>query len=310
MSDIKRMTLHKKYQELELSNNFIFQKYMKNEENCKKVISEILGREVERIEYPTVERFIKERVDSKGVRLDVYFKGDDEIYNIEMQTADKKNIDKRSRYYHSIIDIENANEGIAYNSLVDTYVVFICTFDPFGENEYKYTFKNTCLENPDTNFDDGNTTIVVNTKGVNGNISDDLKTFLNALEGVFSSNDYSVKIKEEVDRIKMLNVYEEEYMFEELHRAEMEAEAREKGMKEGLEEGRIVGIEEGKKVGIEEGRKEGIEEGKKVGIEEGRKEGLKEGEILLVKKLLLNNSKEDLIKMGIEEALIEQALES
>ena len=42
--------LHKQWLNLTLADNFLFQKYMQNVENCKKLISEICGREVERIE--------------------------------------------------------------------------------------------------------------------------------------------------------------------------------------------------------------------------------------------------------------------
>lgn len=229
----QRITLREKYRNLSLSNNFIFQKYMMNKDNCKKLLYDILGREVERIEYPAVERSMKENIDSKGIRLDVYFKGDDEVYNLEMQTSDEKNLDKRSRYYHSVIDIENIKEGSLYDELQNTYVIFICTFDPFGAGEYKYTFMTSCLENEDVKVDDGRRTIIFNTKGKKGNISDDLKVFLKAVEGVFDSTNYSATIKEEVNKIKAHALLEEEYMFEQLHELELKRKAEKEGMEKG-----------------------------------------------------------------------------
>ena len=50
--------LHKQWLNLTLADNFLFQKYMQNVENCKKLISEICGREVERIEYKNTEQSI------------------------------------------------------------------------------------------------------------------------------------------------------------------------------------------------------------------------------------------------------------
>ena len=52
--------LHKQWLNLTLADNFLFQKYMQNVENCKKLISEICGREVERIEYKNTEQSIEE----------------------------------------------------------------------------------------------------------------------------------------------------------------------------------------------------------------------------------------------------------
>lgn len=67
----------KKWEELTLSDNFIFQKFMLTPENCKKVLSEILGVEVVNVEYPKYEKFIDIRKDSKAIHLDVYVKGDE-----------------------------------------------------------------------------------------------------------------------------------------------------------------------------------------------------------------------------------------
>lgn len=45
-----------RWEELNLSDNFIFQKVMLNESLCRKILSEILGVEVTRIEYKDYEK--------------------------------------------------------------------------------------------------------------------------------------------------------------------------------------------------------------------------------------------------------------
>ena len=48
---------------------------------------------------------------------------------------------KRSRYYQSMIDRKKLGAGRPYSELRKTYIVFLCTFDLFGEGIPKYTFK-------------------------------------------------------------------------------------------------------------------------------------------------------------------------
>lgn len=102
----------KKWEELSIADNFIFQKVMLNEELCKKVLSEILGKRVTKIKYPDYEKTIAIRRDSKGIRLDVYLEDDENsIYNVEMQSSSEKSLPKRSRYYQGVIDLEQMEKG-------------------------------------------------------------------------------------------------------------------------------------------------------------------------------------------------------
>lgn len=36
--------------------------------------------------------------------------------------------------------------GVHYKELPETYIIFICTYDPFGKGLYKYTFDTKCNE--------------------------------------------------------------------------------------------------------------------------------------------------------------------
>ena len=57
--------------------------------------------------------------------------------------------------------------GMSYKELPDVYVIFICDFDPFGEQKYRYTRKMICKEVPNLTMDDGTHTIFLSTKGTN-----------------------------------------------------------------------------------------------------------------------------------------------
>ena len=122
-----------KWEQLGLSDNFIFQKAMMNERLCTKILTEIIGVEVSKVEYKDYEKTISIRSDAKGIRLDAYIKGEDAVYSVEMQNLNIDNLKKRSRYYHDLIDLDLLEKGCRYKNLNNTYVIFICDFDLFGE---------------------------------------------------------------------------------------------------------------------------------------------------------------------------------
>lgn len=87
--------------------------------------------------------------DGKSVRLDVYVYVEDEnrIFNLEMQATNNEYLVKRSRFYQAMIDLNTLQKGDSYQELKESYAIFICTFDPFGEEFSRYTFRTVCLEN-------------------------------------------------------------------------------------------------------------------------------------------------------------------
>lgn len=69
--------------------------------------------------------------------------------------------------------------GKKYEELPDSFVIFICDFDPFGYEKYQYSFHNRCTESREAELDDGNVTILLSTKGKNKDeVSDKLVKFL------------------------------------------------------------------------------------------------------------------------------------
>lgn len=97
----------KKFEELELRDDFIFGKVMRNKALCKKTLEILLGIQIEDIDYPETQKAINITYQGKSVRLDVYVEDDKRsIYNAEMQQkSDEENIrqlPKRSRYYQGI----------------------------------------------------------------------------------------------------------------------------------------------------------------------------------------------------------------
>lgn len=134
----------KKLKELTIKDNFMFGAVMSDPENCRELLEMVLGISISRIEV-SKEKSIAYHPEYKGVRLDVYAKDNENTcYNVEMQASRKPVLGKRSRYYQSQMDMELLQNGKGYEELPSNYVLFICDFDPFGKNLYRYTFDMNC----------------------------------------------------------------------------------------------------------------------------------------------------------------------
>lgn len=168
----------------------------------------------------------------KGVRLDVYAKDENNTrYNIEMQVAKKPALGKRTRYYQGQMDMELLLSGHEYKELPNSYVIFICDFDPFGKRKYCYTFQPKCKEDPDVDLEDGRCCIFLSTYGENEEkVPREMVSFL---KFVRASQEESQKdfqdpfvrhLQESIRWIKSSREMEERFMiFEEMMRDEREA---------------------------------------------------------------------------------------
>lgn len=241
------MKRKKQLKELTLKDNFMFGAVMIEEENCKGFLELALGFPIERVDV-SKEKSIVYHPEYKGVRLDVYAKDERNTrYNVEMQVASKPEIGKRTRYYHSQIDMELLLSGSDYTELPDVYVIFICDFDPFGSQKYRYTFVRQCEEDSDLRLHEGGKSIFLSTSGKNDwEVSEELVKFLNFVKADLSESetdfedDFVKKLQESIRRIKSNREMEERFMiFEEMlrdERAEGKAEGKAEDVLELLEE--------------------------------------------------------------------------
>ena len=251
-----------KWENLTISNDFMFAKVMRNRDICRKILEKILKVEIKRIEYHEEQKEIKISYDSKSVRLDVYVKDEkNTVYNLEMQTTNTRNLPKRSRYYQGMIDLDLIEKGKSYNKLNKSFVIFICTFDPFGEGRHIYTFKYICEENKELYLNDEGIKIFLNSKGKLEDVDEDVKSFLKYVDGRFTDNELVREIDEEIKRVKGNKEWEAEYMTLLMREIEIEERALERGKEEGRKEGIKLGEERGIKLGEERGIKLGEEKG-------------------------------------------------
>jgi predicted transposase/invertase (TIGR01784 family) len=234
------MTKECSLQKLNLENDFLFAKVMCDEEICRKVLEKILDIPIHRVVFPVSQKTIDLLIDSKGIRLDIYANDEDgTVYNCEIQRSNKKNLPKRSRYYQGNIDLDLISRGEPYVSLKKSFVIFICTFDPFSEQRYRYTFRNRCDENFTLILGDETIKIFLNTKGRMGDVSAELKEFLFYIEHTtdeFAARANSLLVKEihgKVTEVKQNKKLEVEYMT----LLERDRENMEKGIEQGIEKG-------------------------------------------------------------------------
>lgn len=207
------------FQELNLNNRFLFPAALEDPITCRLIleciVEEEIGELAVRVEYtkPYNSEF-------KCIRLDVYAKDvvTEVSYNLEMQNRNEYNLPLRSRYYQAQIDMSSLEPGDKYTDLKPLYVIFICNFDPFQKELYRYTFSMQCEES-DVSLNDGVKRIFLSTKGKNREevpeILIDFLGYLNDSTDTYVENNLNEKVKEIHERIKVLKKnrsVEERYM--------------------------------------------------------------------------------------------------
>lgn len=233
------MGRQKRLQDLTIKDNFMFGAVMSIEENCIAFLEMVLGFPIEKV-VVSKERSMIYHPEYRGVRLDIYARDEKHThYNVEMQARRQADLGKRSRYYHSQIDEECLEKGLPYEELPNTFVIFICDFDPFGCGLYYYSFQNECQEDTRAKLCDGNKTIFLSTKGKNKEqMPQSLVKFLKFVEADLaeSEEDFDDELVRQfqtsIRKIKTSREMGERYMlFEELLKEE-----RQEGLAQGRQE--------------------------------------------------------------------------
>ena len=199
MSNLRQDKRIAKWNKLTLRNNFMFRLVMEKQELCKKLIECILGIKIKSISYMEHEKSFEANLKSKGIRLDLFVIDEDGVaYDIEMQMDNsyKEFLGRRTRYYVSTMDNNALKKGERYSQLRKSYVIFICTFDPFGRGLAKYTFNAICNEDHSLVLDDGVTRVFINTEGDRHRISKELASLIGYISTGEVTDDYTKDLDE------------------------------------------------------------------------------------------------------------------
>ena len=223
----------KPVEELKFTDDFMFCHVMKSPELCKGVIERLLGIKVDKIEYPELQKEIRPYYSAHVIRMDVYVKDSNRIFDIEMQTTIPDDLPRRMRYYQSMIDVDSLISGCEYETLKESYVIFLCTKDPFGLNLPVYTFKTACKEAKDFVLNDGVNKLFFNASAFATEKNLEIKGFLSYLCNGKPSDNFTKNLEQRVERLKINEIFRSDYMMDALPLHD----ARRAGLKEGLAEG-------------------------------------------------------------------------
>ena len=244
------MKNRRRFRDLTIRDNFMFAAVMMQEENCKKFLEMLLGIDIKQVNI-SYEKSLIYHPEYKGIRLDVYASDENNTrYDIEMQIA-KQDLGKRTRYYHSQMDMEILESGKDYKELPTSYVIFICNFDPFKKGKYCYTFENRCLEDSTLSMEDASRSIFLSTEGKDEeSIPKELKEFLRFVKedtpehNLATEDSYVKELLRTIGRVKESRKWENGFMSWEAIRWDVKHEGRLEGRLEAQKESVLLLIEQ------------------------------------------------------------------
>ena len=132
-------------------------------------------------------------------------------------------------------------KGMHYRELKKAYVIFICTFDPFGAGLPVYHFTYRCKEDCNLQMGDLTENIFLNVKAADKTDDEELAAFLRYVNGQKPDSSFTKKLDEEATRIKNNDDWRLKAMTLDMEIQDMKKRIakreREKGKQEGLKEG-------------------------------------------------------------------------
>ena len=241
----------KRWEDLDITDDFIFTRVMRNKRLCRTLLEMILKVKVGKIKFLTSHHAIQIDPNAKGIIMDVYLKDENKVINVEMQASNHGDLPRRARYYQAAADIDTTPKGSQYSDLKQNYVIFICTFDPFHKGKPFYTFQNYCITHGvPIPLEDGTEKIFLNTTAKDlSNLDLDLRLFYDYIKGEVAQTTFTKELDKSITRMKQEK--EERNMY--LTYTSRMMECRRDGYEEGLHTGLTTGREEGISIGLERG---------------------------------------------------------
>lgn len=223
----------KKFDDLTFADHYIFEKVLQNKEICQELLERLLKIKIEHLEYPEIEKTISPYYETKGVRLDVYVKDSNKVFDIELQNANDVDIHLRTRYYQSMLDTNNLLKGEHYSNLPESFIIFICNYDPFGKNLPIYSFENHCLENPDVILKDKCNKKFFNATAYKKEKDVEISAFLEYICNQKTVDDFTNRINSLVEKIKQQEINRKEYSTVNIHDQDNFLRGKREGISQG-----------------------------------------------------------------------------
>lgn len=140
-----------------------FHKLVEDTAFCEEVLRVILQKPDLRIVEAVPQRNLR-NIKGRSVTVDVLCRdADGNYYNIEVQKQDNDDHQRRVRYNGSNIDTFISEKGTRFSELPSVYVIYISSFDYFGEHQTIYHVHRN-LSETGTVVDNASHEIYVNTE--------------------------------------------------------------------------------------------------------------------------------------------------
>ena len=206
------------YEKLTIRNKFMFGKVTQNPVIAQKMADLLTPVEIGAVTEVEREKFLHHRSSSKYVKLDMYLEDENgRVVDTEMQNKSnnkmvQEELPLRIRYYQGMIDQEILSSGTDYIFLKETYIIFICTYDPFGKGKYVYHFHMACDEDESIQLHDKMNWIFYNTTADLSEVPEGIKKFLNYVENEHAEDEFA-KTQRSANKLKafcnMINGFRE-----------------------------------------------------------------------------------------------------
>lgn len=211
VTDVMKERARKKLAKMNLLDDFLFGSVVAypeiGERFVRILLKTIFGRDFKYLSVAPQKVLYGADSNLHGARLDVYIEPEEKdsegrvtVYDVEPDrkdsTADIKGLPRRVRFYHGKIAARSLSSGIDYEELKNVVVIMVLPYDPFGLDRMVYTVKNHCVEEPELEYEDGASTLFLNTKGTKGSQNEDLKQLLRYMEDSCFKNAVNADLKE------------------------------------------------------------------------------------------------------------------
>ena len=141
------------------------------------------------------------------------------------------------------MDISELEKGEFFSNMKESYIIFICIFDPFGADMPIYTVKQTFAENEKLIFEDKTHKIFYNVKAFEKIANDvETKAFLEYLCKHQSTTKFTQSLETAVYRNKNNQNWRKDYMTLAYNLSLAAEKAAKKAREEGISIGRNEGI--------------------------------------------------------------------
>lgn len=239
MAQHKNEMPFKPVEDLEFTDDYMFCTVLEEHQDiCQEIVELLLDIKVKDVEYVNKQQSFTPRYETKGIRLDVYLRDNDRVIDLEMQTVIPVALEKRVRYYQSVMDVSELERGKGYDEVKDSYVVFICLTDPFKAQYPIYTVKNTFEENPNIEYTDGRHVVFFNASAYKHAKTEKIKTFLEYLSTKNSKDELTDKIDNIVSTTKVKEEFGRTYMIAKMRDVMMRKEGYVEGFSSGIQQGK------------------------------------------------------------------------